>query len=106
MAEHQPLLSRGEIINFAARYAMFDSDDAEAIFEPFARAIEEAVLARVAPTWQPIETAPKFETILIWQPEYKRVTLSINDGFEWKHATHWMPLPAPPSHQEGAKLQR
>lgn len=47
--------------------------------------------------WQPIETAPHYETILIWQPKYQRLALSINDGFQYKHATHWMPLPAPPT---------
>lgn len=47
--------------------------------------------------WQPIETAPKWESILIYQPKFNRVAISLNDGFEYKHATHWMPLPPPPS---------
>jgi hypothetical protein len=47
-------------------------------------------------SWQPIETAPKYESILIYQPKFRRTTLVINDGFEWKHATHWMPLPPAP----------
>lgn len=46
--------------------------------------------------WQPIETAPKYESILIYQPKFRRTTIAINDGFEWKHATHWMPLPPAP----------
>jgi hypothetical protein len=46
--------------------------------------------------WQPIEIAPKYESILIYQPEFRRTTIAINDGFEWKHATHWMPLPPAP----------
>ena len=46
--------------------------------------------------WQPIETAPKWESILIYQPKFNRVAISLNDGFEYKHATHWMPLPPPP----------
>ena len=47
--------------------------------------------------WQPIETAPAGESILIYQSKFKRVSLAINDGFEWKHATHWMPLPQEPT---------
>lgn len=54
-------------------------------------------VAQVSQGWQPIETAPKDETILIYQPRFGRVTLSINDGFEYKEATHWMPLPEPPA---------
>jgi hypothetical protein len=57
-----------------------------------------AVIAekQAAEGWRPIDTAPKNEEILIYQPRFKRVTLSINDGFEYKEATHWMPLPLPP----------
>lgn len=56
-----------------------------------------ALSAAKAGRWQPIETAPKDECIVIYQPRFKRVTTAINDGFDWVHATHWQPLPAPPA---------
>ena len=55
------------------------------------------------PQWQPIETAPKYEQILMltkhgaiegqWDGE-------VGSGYYWQiiewYATHWMPLPHPP----------
>lgn len=52
---------------------------------------------QAVPDWQPIETAPKDEMILVYQPKLNRVTLSINDGFAYRYSTHWMPLPQPPN---------
>jgi Protein of unknown function (DUF551) len=59
--------------------------------------------------WQPIETAPENEMVLIWDGEhvytasyeYKhemqtQVWLESND-FWISDVTHWMPLPEPPN---------
>lgn len=66
--------------------------------------LKEAVQARSASAvqsgWQPIETAPKDELIVIYQPKFKRVTTAINDGFDWVHATNWQPLPPAPTKKE------
>lgn len=69
--------------------------------------------------WQPIETAPKDgRPFLVWEPHYgirigifyERSNhddwLSYKDAFGGSskggmRATHWMPLPAPPSPNEG-----
>ena len=63
-----------------------------------------------ASEWQPIETAPKGETILLWNGEFVASGAyepSPVDGFLMHRArdhdwgcddpTHWMPLPKPPS---------
>lgn len=63
-----------------------------------------------APGWQPIETAPRYEDILIYEDgavTKARVTC-VGDDWCWEldctqpvvyspAPTHWMPLPAPPS---------
>jgi hypothetical protein len=55
--------------------------------------------------WQPIETAPLGEWVLVWSAVDEHVTFGItNDGSKWWEAnrddqlfpTHWMSLPAPP----------
>ncbi len=58
--------------------------------------------------WQPIETAPDGERVLVFSPgEELAVCEAIVDGggryydpvyLEWdgRGATHWMPLPEPP----------
>jgi hypothetical protein len=64
--------------------------------------------------WQPIETAPKGEPVLIWAKEWNEwgmfvAKLCKHDGtwdlqgatgYEWESSfdtpTHWMPLPVPP----------
>lgn len=55
--------------------------------------------------WQPIETAPKGNKLLLYGPDfYGYVSYDIHevDGFQnptyWKLQgyTHWMPLPEPP----------
>lgn len=67
--------------------------------------------------WQPIETAPKKDEFLAYDPvsglmdvcyyesSFKRVSSCQSDGeygphyedFNADRATHWMPLPPPPS---------
>lgn len=61
--------------------------------------------------WQPIETAPFMETVLVWGPgwrcgfpgkrygEYGAVmidTCELEAKGRPEYATHWMPLPEPP----------
>lgn len=59
--------------------------------------------------WQPIETAPKGPTLILWNGELLCTGWCDNEG-QWycdqwaeHHAeidddpTHWMPLPAPPT---------
>lgn len=57
--------------------------------------------------WQPIETAPKDENILLFQTETQGVFegkfLDVDEGCWWNDAgfcivdpTHWMPFPPPP----------
>lgn len=54
-------------------------------------------------TWQPIETAPKYEPILtlmkhgVIEGEWDGEVVSgyYSRYMEW-YATHWMPLPEPP----------
>lgn len=75
----------------------------------FARAIEQAVLAKRVPQWLPIETAPKDGVellahtqecgalVLYWDVMTGEVD-HWSDGMSlncWK-PTHWMPLPPPP----------
>ncbi len=59
-------------------------------------------------TWQPIETAPKLESVVLYRSGWCNA-LAIGywslDDEEWKigpfslfpGATHWMPLPPPPT---------
>lgn len=69
-------------------------------------------LVEVVNKWQPIETAPTFKPILLWDDYYlMRIGIDdsgegvfftdtpyLEDGFPVKLApTHWMPLPVPPT---------
>lgn len=53
--------------------------------------------------WQPIDTAPKDEIVLVWRDGYPMLT-AYHEECVWmtigrRHIdppTHWMPLPAPP----------
>ena len=71
----------------------------------------EYVRADLAPSWQPIETAPKDVTVLFWNGE--DVCEGSYEVTDWwsegdrrdreyglplcPQPTHWMPLPAPPT---------
>lgn len=68
---------------------------------------EDRILAAIrigpAPGWHPIETAPRDEVVLMawlyrgeWQYE-AGLAGSTRGGWLHGQATHWMPLPAPPS---------
>ena len=58
--------------------------------------------------WQPIETAPKYEAIWCWLPDWKMQCVAWFDEDEWwspvrrdarmaiPDPTHWRPLPEPP----------
>ena len=61
--------------------------------------------------WKPIDTAPHGELVLLWVPATQRTIAEMEVGaasWGWRsggisnmsyhgRATHWMPLPAPPS---------
>ena len=59
--------------------------------------------------WKTIESAPTFETILVWGPQMNRPQFAsvwtdgtvFDDEGEWPPtitgATHWMPFPSPPA---------
>jgi hypothetical protein len=60
--------------------------------------------------WQPIETAPKNQSILVhWQlaSPYDQGLITVSLFTDDNHspgedkATHWMPLPEPPSKKKG-----
>jgi len=65
---------------------------------------------RRAPDWQPIETAPEGEPVLVWVPNWPRIeiatrgTTARGNAGKWFRqadggdllATHWMPLPPVP----------
>lgn len=86
--------------------------DAQAAIEAYRAAMREA-----GEGWQPIETAPRDGApVLLWLPDADRGQPSVEcaqwwgdcwwtnggpnagqDMDEWAKATHWMPLPNPPS---------
>lgn len=59
-------------------------------------------------TWQPIQTAPANQQILIFEPKFARygagvLVATLGNGRSWHTLacsdvapTHWMPLPNPP----------
>ena len=59
-----------------------------------------AIAARLeAEQWQPIETAPRSGSVLVWVPGYGPFKNSFPYGRQFRNAppaTHWRPLPAPP----------
>ena len=61
-----------------------------------------ALRSAQVPEWQPIETAPKGERVLVYNPLNGR--RDIVNGWEDKSifATHWMPIPEPPSEAASA----
>lgn len=75
----------------------------------FSRPLVEAGAAAPAEgaAWQPIETAPKGESVLVYMPQLEAVEMSHqtedgrwigNSGLKWPPGvlSHWMPLPAAP----------
>lgn len=59
------------------------------------------------PKWQPIETAPRDGMwVLIWDADSEHglgrycEIYALADDDPWSGATHWMPLPAPPTTKE------
>ena len=61
--------------------------------------------------WQPIETAPKGEQVLVLWLDGRAISSSTlcryPHGWDWEHSvespTHWMPLPEPPEPVDVAK---
>lgn len=64
-------------------------------------------------TWQPIDTAPwSGPPVLLWKPSTKEHYVAARvrgahgpgwctpDGYEVFGATHWMPLPEPPTNEQ------
>jgi hypothetical protein len=56
-------------------------------------------------TWQPIETAPEGQSILLgwFVADFWRIEQSSRYNSTWRalqRATHWMPLPKPPEEQK------
>ena len=78
--------------------------------EEVARSMFKLIRADVAPTsqWRDISSAPKDGTqILLYQPQFDTITtgnwmkedssICPNEWFPLSEATHWQPLPAPPT---------
>lgn len=68
------------------------------------RPIDSPACERCSKGWQPIETAPKDVQILLFSPPEKlshdpkqEADIRVACTRDWCWATHWMPLPAPPS---------
>lgn len=79
--------------------------------------------------WQPIESLPDGQVVILWQPKdktglqpegmiigevdrkhgYLSVSVHMCSGWEWEcdleKPTHWMPLPAPPvEHSDSTRV--
>ena len=56
--------------------------------------------------WQPIETVPKRDRVLVWRDDQDKVEIKLTmDFYHWLgHSelayTHWMPLPNKPVEKE------
>jgi hypothetical protein len=63
-------------------------------------------------TWRTIETAPPGERVLLWFPELGYSVTGMPEAYGYKtggwKATHWLPLPPPPStackHEHGSGI--
>ena len=86
-----------------------NSEDIQDIKIVIAKAIHDAVMAERDKQWQPIETAPHEELVVlgwsedgVWKQEIALASAGDRypNGYSnrWLHgrATHWMPLPAAP----------
>lgn len=109
-AQAGQVLTRDDIVD--AWMAVMHIDHATQRQDAFARAIEQAVLAKRVPQWLPISTAPKGQRVMVWVAD-KEASENIAFAKVWFHAdgtlgggaegfngkwdlTHWTPLPPPP----------
>lgn len=96
-----------------AVYGTSTEDDEKRVYRTLQAALWKlaATQPEAQPQWQPIETAPKDEAVLLYGAKRLEMCVGMNhsrDGWvtdttsEWMSMytpTHWMPLPAAPSAQ-------
>lgn len=69
--------------------------------------VRQKMQVMIMSEWQPIETAPSAERILVWGCDWINIASThweengvpvwFNGDVTLEDITHWMPLPAPPS---------
>lgn len=91
-----------------------EADDLE-ILKANGYEAELATLRTQIQQWQPIETAPRLERILLFYPPQRGLAARIHICDEWDEVgpsrwyfvpTHWMPLPDPPSDAAPRETER